>query len=84
MGYGDEILTTGYIKEFKKKYPCHQIVIGDPKKKLIYYSDIFKNNPLITTSKEFDYTNHPFASGWGPVLPSWTRIIGLSLRAEGP
>ena len=54
MGYGDEIMTTGYVKEIKKKYPYHQIVIGDPTKKLIYYSDIFKNNPIITTAKEFD------------------------------
>ena len=41
MGYGDEILTTGYVKEIKKKYPNHQIVIGSPQKKLIYISPQF-------------------------------------------
>ena len=54
MGYGDEIMTTGYVKEIKKKYPNHQIVIGSPQKKLIYYSDIFKNNPNITIANKFD------------------------------
>ena len=55
MGYGDEIMTTGYVKEIKKKYPNHQIVIGNPKKKIIYYSDIFKNNPNITIAKKFNF-----------------------------
>ena len=54
MGYGDEIMTTGYAKKLKEKYPNHQIIIGDPQKKVIWYSDIYKNNPNITPVKKFD------------------------------
>jgi len=60
MGYGDEIMTTGYAKKLKEKYPNHQIIIGDPQKKVIWYSDIYKNNPNITPVKKFD-SNKKFA-----------------------
>lgn len=47
MGYGDEIMITGYAKELKKKYPDHQIVAGNKKKGIIVDTEIFNNNPII-------------------------------------
>ena len=54
MGYGDYIMASGFARIAKEKYPHHQVIIGNKNNGDIYYSDIFKNNPLITTAKEFD------------------------------
>jgi len=51
MGYGDEIMSTGFARIAKQKYPDKQIIIGSTKKERIYESEIFKNNPNITTIK---------------------------------
>ena len=47
MGYGDEIMITGYAKALKQKYPNHQIVAGNKKKGVVYDSIIFNLNPNI-------------------------------------
>ena len=47
MGFGDEIMITGYAKELKLKYPNHQIVSGNRQKGIITDSVIFNNNPNI-------------------------------------
>ena len=47
MGYGDEIMITGYAKILKQKYPEHQIVAGNKKSGVISDSPIFNNNPNI-------------------------------------
>ena len=53
MGYGDEIMITGYAKELKKKYPNHQIVAGNKKKGIIVDTEIFNNNPIIKRFSDF-------------------------------
>jgi len=52
MGFGDEIMTTGFARVVKKKYPDSQIVIGSKIKKIIFESEIFRNNPNITSIKD--------------------------------
>ena len=54
MGLGDELMITGFVEQEKKKHPNKQIVIGDLKKKIIYDSPIYKNNPNITPINEVD------------------------------
>ena len=51
MGYGDEIMITGYAKILKQKYPEHQIVAGNKKSSVISTS-IFNNNPNINKFSE--------------------------------
>ena len=45
MGYGDEIMVTGYAKLLKQKYPNVQIVAGNKKKGIVTDSVIFNGNP---------------------------------------
>ena len=47
MGYGDEIMITGYAKALKQKYPNHQIVSGNIKSGVVIDTIIFNNNPNI-------------------------------------
>lgn len=47
MGYGDEIMVTGYAKILKQKYPDHQIVAGNKERGIVTDSIIFNNNPYI-------------------------------------
>jgi len=47
MGYGDEIMITGYAKALKQKYPNHQIVSGNEKSGVVIDTIIFNNNPNI-------------------------------------
>ena len=47
MGYGDEIMVTGYAKLLKQKYPGVQIVAGNKKKGIVTDSVIFNGNPNI-------------------------------------
>ena len=54
MGLGDELMITGFVEQEKKKHPNKQIVIGDLKKKIIYDSPIYKNNPNITPINKVD------------------------------
>lgn len=52
MGFGDEIMITGYARELKRKYPTHQIVSGNRNKGIITDSVIFNNNPNIKRFSE--------------------------------
>ena len=52
MGYGDEIMVTGYAKVLKQKYPDHQIVAGNKEKGIVTDSIIFNNNPYIKRFSE--------------------------------
>ena len=54
MGYGDEIVVTGYAKLAKQKYPKLQVVIGNKTNGKLYDSIIFKNNPNITKASDLD------------------------------
>ena len=54
MGLGDELMITSFVEQEKKKHPNKQIVIGDLKKKIIYDSPIYKNNPNITPINKVD------------------------------
>jgi ADP-heptose:LPS heptosyltransferase len=56
MGYGDEIMITGYAKELKRKYPNHQIVAGNKEKGIIVDTVIFNNNPYIKRFSELKNT----------------------------
>ena len=47
MGWGDDIMITGYAKELNKKFPDHQIVAGNRKEKILVNSQIFQNNPIL-------------------------------------
>ena len=48
MGYGDEIMASGYARLAKQQFPKLQILIGNKEKLLVYDSIIYKNNPNIT------------------------------------
>ncbi len=48
MGYGDDLLITKFAANIKKQYPERQIVIGNSKKKQVYHSAIYDNNPNIS------------------------------------
>ena len=52
MGYGDEIMITGYARALKLKYPNHQIVAGNKEKGIVNDSVIFDNNPNIKRFSE--------------------------------
>ena len=52
MGYGDEIMVTGYAKLLKQKYPNVQIVAGNKKKGIVTDSVIFNGNPNIKRFSE--------------------------------
>ena len=54
MGYGDEIMVTGFARLAKQKYPHLQVIIGDKKSGKLYDSVIFKNNPNITKASDLD------------------------------
>ena len=45
MGYGDDLMATGEVKELRAIYPEAKFVIGDGVK--YYWSEIFENNPYI-------------------------------------
>ena len=45
MGYGDDLMATGEIKELRKIYPDSKFIVGDGVK--YYWSEIFENNPHI-------------------------------------
>ena len=45
MGYGDDLIATGEVKELRAIYPEAKFVIGDGVK--YYWSEIFENNPYI-------------------------------------
>lgn len=66
MGFGDEIMATGFARKEKQKFPNRQIIIGDYKKKFATKSEIFLFNPNIVDPKKLDYSipihfvnNHP-------------------------
>ena len=52
MGYGDDIMITGYAKVLKQKHPKHQIVAGNKKRRFIVDSVLFNNNPNISRVSE--------------------------------
>lgn len=52
MGYGDDIMITGYAKALKEKYPNYQIVAGNRKDGVVVDSIIFNNNPNIKRVSE--------------------------------
>tara|TARA_B100000989_G_scaffold97535_1_gene71006 strand:+ start:1945 stop:2775 length:831 start_codon:yes stop_codon:yes gene_type:complete len=56
MGYGDEIMITGYARILKQKYPNHQIVAGNKKDGIIVDSTMFNNNPNIKRVAELKNT----------------------------
>ena len=56
MGYGDEIMITGYARILKQKYPDHQIVAGNKKDGIIVDSTMFNNNPNIKRVAELKNT----------------------------
>lgn len=66
MGLGDDIMTTAFAKIEKEKFPERQVVVGDFKKKIVFESIVFNNNPNITQRSELDESkpihfidNHP-------------------------
>lgn len=48
MGYGDDIMATGFARIAKQKYPNLQVVIGNRQTRTLHESIIFNNNPNIT------------------------------------
>ena len=52
MGYGDEIMATGFARIIKLKNPESQIVIGDEKRKLGTFSEVFIGNPYISNPQK--------------------------------
>ena len=54
MGYGDEIMATGFARLAKQKYPNLQVVIGNKENGNIYDSVIFNNNPNITKASDLN------------------------------
>ena len=48
MGYGDEIMATGFARIIKQKNPESQVVIGDEKRQLGTFSEVFIGNPYIS------------------------------------
>ena len=52
MGYGDDIMITGYAKVLKQKHPNYQIVAGNKKRGFVVDSVIFNNNPNISRVSE--------------------------------
>ena len=54
MGYGDDLLITGFAAEEKKKYPERQVIIGNLKKKNASHSIIYDNNPNISDCRNLD------------------------------
>ena len=54
MGYGDDIMVTGFARLAKEKYPDLQIVVGDRKSSKIINSVIFNNNPNITRARNIN------------------------------
>lgn len=49
MGYGDDIMATGEVKNLKKKFPRHKFFIGDGKN--FFKSEIFNGNNSILQKK---------------------------------
>ena len=47
MGYGDEIMATGFAKIEREKFPDRQIVIGNFEEKTAAQSIIFLNNSYL-------------------------------------
>ena len=54
MGLGDDLMITGIVEQERIKHPDKQIVIGDLKRKLVFDSLIYLNNPNITPSDKID------------------------------
>ena len=52
MGYGDDIMATGEVKNFKKKFPNYKFLIGNGSK--IFSSEIFNGNNLILQKNEIN------------------------------
>ena len=50
MGYGDDLMVTGEVKNLKKSYPDAKFVIGNGTKS--WWSDIFFGNKLIIHSDQ--------------------------------
>ena len=77
MGFGDEIMTTGFARLAKKKHPEAQIVIGDLKKNYFYDNIIFKNNPNITDKKNYQKSKKTIClntyPGQRPYVKSWNE-----------
>ena len=57
MGYGDEIMASAEVRLAKKKFPTHQIVIGNnkPYTWAKEQTSIFQNNPHITPVDKINY-----------------------------
>ncbi len=45
MSYGDDIMTTGFVREIKTRFPKRKVLIGDGKRE--YHSPVFWHNPNI-------------------------------------
>ncbi len=73
MGYGDEIMITGYAKELKQKYPNHQIVAGNRKKGVIVDTIIFNNNPNIKRFSELKNTQTIWIDSYSGHRPYFTK-----------
>ena len=82
MGFGDEIMTTGFARLAKKSNPDAQIVIGNRKKNLIYDNIIFNNNPNIIKKENFIQSektiwletypgNRPYIKTWDEKKVYW-------------
>lgn len=54
MGLGDDLMITSIAKIEKEKFPDRQIIIGNYKKKIAYYSIVYENNPNITNPENID------------------------------
>ena len=54
MGLGDDIMATAYAKIEKEKFPDRQVVVGNFKKKIVFESIIYNNNPYITQRVDLD------------------------------
>ena len=73
MGYGDEIMITGYAKVLKKEYPNHQIVAGNKKKGIIVDTDIFNNNPNIKRFSELENIQTLWIDSYSGHRPYFTK-----------
>ena len=52
MGYGDDLMVTGEVKELLKTKPNAKFIIGDGKKS--FWSEIYNNNHSIISAKEIN------------------------------
>ena len=73
MGYGDEIMITGYAKELKQKYPNHQIVAGNKERGVIVDTIMFNDNPNIKRFSELKNTQTIWIDSYSGHRPYFTK-----------